>query len=51
MMERLKRLSIITAVMLAVTIGLVLAICVGSVSLPWSGPLGALLQVSLPTVF
>jgi len=41
MMEQLKRLSIITMAILGITIGLVLAICVGSLSFPGSGLLGA----------
>jgi hypothetical protein len=42
-MDRLKQLSIITIAVLAVMVGLLLAVGIGSLSFPWSGPLGAAL--------
>ena len=42
-MDRLKQLSIIAIAVLAVTVGLLLAIGIGSLSFPWSGSLGAAL--------
>ena len=42
-MHRLKRLSIIVIAVLAVSVGLLLAIGIGSLAFPWSGPLGTAL--------
>jgi hypothetical protein len=42
-MHRLKRLSIISVAVLAATVGLLLAIDIGSFSFPWSGPIGVAL--------